>query len=32
MERNQIQDEIDRNRRNEKLRKIQEIKQWRLEN
>ena len=29
--RNQIQDEIDRKRREEKLRKIHEIKQWRLE-
>ena len=29
--RNQIQDEIDRRRQEEKLRKIKEIKEWRLE-
>jgi len=30
-ERNQIQDQIDRNRRDEKLRKLQEVKALRLE-
>ena len=31
MARNLIQDEIDKKRREEKMRKIQEIKQWRLD-
>jgi len=31
MARNLIQDEIDNNRRKDKLRKIQEIKHWRIE-
>ena len=30
-ERNAIQDEMDRKRRQERMQKIQEIKQWRLE-
>ncbi len=29
--RNKIQDQIDQNRRDEKMRKIQEIKRWRIE-
>ena len=31
MARNLIQDEIDKKRREDKMRKIQEIKQWRLD-